>query len=66
LLVGTEGKLNLPTVNSSNDLRQALQQLGGVPSDRLLALEVLWTPQAEGDVLTSEDVLVQYPNLKLI
>lgn len=66
LLVGTQGKLELPKINSSNDLRQALQQLGGVSSDRLLALEVLWTPQAEGDVLTSEDVLVQYPNLKLV
>ena len=66
LLVGTEGKLNLPVVNSQNDLRLALQQLGGVASDRLLALEVLWTPQAEGDVLTGEDLLVEYPSLKLI
>ncbi len=28
LLVGTQGSLNLPKVNSSSDLRQALQQLG--------------------------------------
>jgi uncharacterized membrane protein len=66
LLVGTEGKLDLPAINSQNDLRMALQKLGGVSSDRLLALEVLWTPQAEDDVLTSEDLLVEYPNLKLI
>ncbi|QZZ20952.1 DUF1517 domain-containing protein [Leptothermofonsia sichuanensis E412] len=66
LLVGAQGKLNLPAVNNSNDLRQALQQLGGIPGDRLLALEVLWTPQAEGDVLTSDDLLVQYPNLKMV
>jgi len=66
LLVGSQGKLQLPKVNSSDDLRQALQQLGGVSSERLLALEVLWTPQAEGDVLTNEDVIVQYPDLKLV
>ena len=66
LLVGAQGNLKLPVVNSSDDLRQALQQLGGVSSDRLLALEVLWTPQAEGDVLTSEDLLVEYPELKLV
>lgn len=66
LLVGAQGDLKLPPVNSSEDMRQALQQLGGVSSDRLLALEVLWTPQAEGDVLTSEDLLVEYPELKLI
>lgn len=66
LLVGSQGNLQLPKVNSSAEMRQALQQLGGVSSDRLLALEVLWTPQAEGDVLTSEDLLVGYPDLKLI
>jgi uncharacterized membrane protein len=66
LLVGAQGNLNLPKVNSSNDMRQALQQLGGVSSDRLLALEILWTPQAEGDVLTSDDLLAEYPDLKLI
>ena len=66
LLVGSQGNLQLPKVNSTAEMRQALQQLGGVSSDRLLALEVLWTPQAEGDVLTSEDLLVGYPDLKLI
>lgn len=66
ILVGTEGKLDLPTVNSSDDLRQALRQIGGVSSDRLLAVEILWTPQAEGDTLTSDDLMAEYPDLKLV
>jgi uncharacterized membrane protein len=66
LLVGTQGKLQLPNINSAEDLRRALSQLGSVSSDQLLALEVLWTPQAEGDVLTRDDVLAEYPNLKLV
>lgn len=66
LLVATQGKLQLPKINSSDDLRQALSQLGSVSSDRLMALEVLWTPQAEGDVLTRDDVLSEYPDLKLV
>lgn len=66
LLVGAQGDLKLPTINSAEEMRQALQQLGGAANDRLLALEVLWTPQAAGDVLTSEDLLVEYPDLKLI
>jgi uncharacterized membrane protein len=66
LLVAAQGKLQLPTINSSQDLKQALGQIGAVASDRLLAMEVLWTPQAEGDTLSSEDVLVGYPDLKLI
>ena len=66
LVVGAQGSLKLPAVNNPEDLRQALTILGGVASDRLLALEVLWTPQAEGDVLTRDDLLVEYPSLKLV
>lgn len=66
ILVGTEGKLQLPAINGSEDLRQALGQFGGLASDRLLAIEVLWAPQASGDTLTTDDILAQYPNLKLV
>ncbi len=66
LVTGAMGKLELPTVNNSDDLRQALRQIGGIGSDRLLAVEVLWTPQAKDDTLTSDDLIAQYPNLKLI
>lgn len=66
ILVGTQGKLELPTINSSDELRQALRQIGGISSDRLLAVEILWTPQAEGDTLTTDDILAHYPDLKLV
>ena len=66
LLVATQGKLNLPTINGSQDVRQALSQLGSVSGEQLLALEVLWTPQAEGDTLSSDDMLTGYADLKLI
>ncbi len=66
VIVGATGSLDLPTINDSDDLRQALQQIGSLGSDRLLAVEVLWTPQAEGDTLTSDDILAYYPNLKLV
>lgn len=66
ILAATQGDLKLPAINSTEDLRQALGKLGSVSSDRLLALEVLWTPQAENEVLTREDLLVEYPGLKMI
>ncbi len=66
IIVGATGSLDLPKINGSDDLRQALQQLGSLGSDRLLAVEVLWTPQADGDTLTSDDILAYYPNLKLV
>ncbi len=66
LIAATQGKLELPPINGSEDLRKALSLLGGISSDRLLALEILWSPQAEGDVLTRDDVIAEYPNLKLV
>ncbi|MBE9180740.1 DUF1517 domain-containing protein [Oculatella sp. LEGE 06141] len=66
LLVATQGKLQLPAINDSQALRRALGQIGAIPNDQLLALEILWTPQAEGDTLSAEDVLTEYPDLKLI
>jgi uncharacterized membrane protein len=64
--VATTGRLPLPTINTTQDLRQALSVLGSVSSDRLLALEVLWTPQAEGDTLSSDEMIAEYPDLKRI
>lgn len=66
ILVGVEDKLELPQINDADDLRLALKQVGGIGSDRLLAIEILWTPQAEGDVLTQDDIMAEYPNLKLV
>ena len=66
IVVGTQGKIQLPTINSTEDLRRALSQVGSISSEQLLALEVLWTPQASGDTLTSDDMVAEYPDIKLI
>lgn len=66
VIVGATGNLQLPKINDSDSMRQALQQIGSIGSDRLLAVEILWTPQADGDTLSSDDILAYYPNLKLV
>lgn len=66
LLVATLGRLQLPAINNTDDLRQALRQIGSIPGDKLLAIEALWTPQAEGDTLTADDLLAEYADLKMI
>jgi uncharacterized membrane protein len=66
LLVGAEGKVELPAINSATDLRRALSTLGAVSSDRLLTLEVLWQPGSTDGVLTSDDMIEYYPTLKLV
>jgi uncharacterized membrane protein len=66
LLAATLGKWEVPSVNNADDLRQALRQMGSIPGEQLLAIEVLWTPQAENETLTSDDLFAEYPDLKLV
>ncbi|MDJ0599360.1 MAG: DUF1517 domain-containing protein [Crocosphaera sp.] len=66
IIVGVQGKVTLPEINDVQDLKQALQQVAAIGSDRLLAIEILWTPQAQGDTLTRDEVLANYPNLRLV
>ncbi|WP_414423547.1 DUF1517 domain-containing protein [Synechococcus sp. R6-5] len=67
LLVAYRGNLGtLPVVNSMADLRQCLLQLASIPADRIVAIEVLWTPQLEGDTLSAEALLTEYPEMRLL
>lgn len=66
VLIGTQDKLTLPAIENHDSLKAVLQKCGAVGSDRLLAVEVIWTPQAEGDTLTTDDLIAQYPDLKLL
>lgn len=64
LLVASRSRLNLKPISGSEDLREALRVMGSVPSDQLLALELIWQPEAAGDVLSTEELLTAYPDLK--
>ncbi len=66
LLVAATRSIQLPTINGESDLRQALQTLGSLDASALVAIEAIWTPQANGDALTTEDILANYPDLKLV
>ena len=45
-------------------MREALQQLGAISEDDLIALEVIWQPEGVGEVLTTEELLTAYPQLQ--
>ncbi|XP_072992766.1 FLUCTUATING-LIGHT-ACCLIMATION protein 1, chloroplastic [Typha latifolia] len=64
ILVAAEGVHKLPTINSSSDLKVALQKLGSIPSSKTLAVEVLWTPQNENDTLSERELLEDYSLLR--
>ncbi|PSC72417.1 hypothetical protein C2E20_4242 [Micractinium conductrix] len=66
LLVAADGGFKLPQVTSRGELKQALAMLGAVRADDLLAVEVLWTPEEEGDFFTTEDLAYDYPTLNTL
>ena len=59
-------KDTLPVVDSAESLRRCLVQLGAVASEKLVAIEVLWTPQAAGDTLTALELQTEYPQLRML
>lgn len=67
LLVATDRRLNFPrAIAGETELRQALSTLGAIAADELIAVEILWSPQADGDVLSKDDILTHYPDLRLM
>lgn len=63
ILVAAEGRIDLPPIRSGSDLRNVLSQVGGVGPNQLLAVELLWTPQAENDFYTKDQLMMDYPAL---
>jgi uncharacterized membrane protein len=66
LMVAATRSITLPKINGDADLRQALQTLGSLDASAIVAIEAIWTPQANGDALTTDDIIAYYPDLKLV
>ena len=64
ILVASTSKLAMPPISSDQDLRRAISQIGSVGSEDLVAVEILWSPQAEGVTMSSEELVAEYPDLK--
>jgi uncharacterized membrane protein len=64
VLVATRHRLALKDAHTAETLREALQQLGAIGDEELLALEVIWQPEGAGEVLTTEELLTAYPQLQ--
>ncbi|KAG2432273.1 hypothetical protein HXX76_009191 [Chlamydomonas incerta] len=64
LVLATRGKLDIPDrVTDWKGLRHAMQQVTGLSSDRIMAVELLWTPRSESDYLTVPQLERDYPDL---
>jgi uncharacterized membrane protein len=63
IAVAGETLSKLPPLRSAENLQSALSAIGSIPTDDLLAIEVLWEPQSDDYTLTSDEVLAVYPDL---
>ena len=63
IVVAAEAPLDVPKVRSIADLKSALSELGSLGADDVVAVELLWTPQEEGDYYGRDEMLADYPAL---
>ncbi|XP_076898842.1 FLUCTUATING-LIGHT-ACCLIMATION protein 1, chloroplastic-like [Bidens hawaiensis] len=63
IIVAASGFHELPSVKSRELLKMALEKLASIPSNNIMAADVLWTPQKEDDSLTEKELLQDFPLL---
>ncbi|GMJ01882.1 Fluctuating-Light- Acclimation Protein1 [Hibiscus trionum] len=66
VLVAAKGVQKLPAINTTDNVKEALQSLADISSSKIKGVEVLWSPQDENDSLSVEELLENYPQLKRI
>lgn len=58
------GPIGLPeTLGPQEDVENGLKAMYAVGPDRHVGFEVVWTPAAESDILTRDELLTDYPQL---
>jgi len=66
VLVATNENLNLKPSDSQENLKSNLLALGSISAEDLVALEIIWQPEDEYDVLSKEELLTLYPDLNIL
>ncbi len=64
ILAALKHSIEMKGPNNVDQLSKNLRILGSTTSSDLIALEVIWQPEGIGDVLSSEELLISYPNLE--
>ncbi|BBC23640.1 hypothetical protein ABRG53_1383 [Pseudanabaena sp. ABRG5-3] len=64
LLIGTEhDKPLFGDIKNTQELQQALEAIASIPESHLLVFELLWSPQADSDSLTYDELLTEYTDM---
>jgi uncharacterized membrane protein len=64
VLAACRSRMTLRGTDTAQELSETLRVLGSVSSSELMALEVIWQPEGAGDVLSSEELITNYPDLQ--
>lgn len=67
LVVAARGEIpDIARAQDANHLRQLMRALGAVGAQQLVALEVIWSPAAEDDRMSTVELEAIYPELRKI
>ena len=66
ILVATDENLDLKPSDSQENLKSNLVALGSISPEDLVALEIIWQPEDEYDVLSKDELLSLYPDLNIL
>jgi uncharacterized membrane protein len=66
ILVAATLKLGEIPVETADQLHSSLVKIGSISPGSLCALEIIWQPEGEAEVLTKEELLSLYPDLQAI
>ncbi len=63
LVIATHAKLRAASPAQPDQIEQLLTQLSALPASELLALEIVWSPAAEADRMSTDELESRYPEL---
>ena len=64
ILVASRKTLSIQESISSKELNDNLKTIGAISEHDLLALEIIWQPEGNGEILSTEGLITSYPNMK--
>ncbi|XP_071739210.1 FLUCTUATING-LIGHT-ACCLIMATION protein 1, chloroplastic-like [Rutidosis leptorrhynchoides] len=66
IIVAASGLHKLSPIKNSAQLKKALHILASIPSSKIMAAEVIWTPEKEDDTFSEQQLLQDYPLMCLL
>ncbi len=64
ILMASNQTLSIKDSSSSEGLKDSLKKIGSISNSDLLALEIIWQPEGDAEILSQEELVTSYPNLK--